>query len=135
MAAAGGDSVKGCSYSTEERMKSVDRDFVGNGYVGTNWIYGYSFLALGLICMFVKIWKGFLLHGLSFDICFQMFSLPLFFITPLIPALLFRRYIRSALKEELISERVAENCEYWIGKLIVTVYLVYFWYFMQLKVA
>jgi hypothetical protein len=59
----------------------------------------------------------------------------LFFITPLIPALLFRRYIKCALKEELISERVAENCEYWIGKLIVTVYLVYFWCFMQLKVA
>jgi hypothetical protein len=49
----------------------------------------------------------------------------------LIVALLFRRYIRRALKEELISERVAENCEYWIGQLIFTVYAAFSWFFEQ----
>ena len=112
-------------------MKSVDREFVGNGYVGTRWLFAYSFLAFAAIGMVIKIWRGIHLHGLSSYILFQIVLLTLFFIVPLIVALLFRRYIRRALKEELISERVAENCEYWIGQLIFTVYAAFSWFFEQ----
>ena len=107
-------------------MKSVDRDFVGNGYLGTHWFFAYFFVALGANAMLVKIWKCIHLHGLSSYMLFQIVLLSLLFISPLLLVLLFMRYIRSALKENLVSERVAENCEYWIGKLISISYLAFF---------
>jgi len=109
-------------------MKSVDRDYAGNGYAQTYWFFAYSLLVLGTIGVFIKLWKGIYLHGLSSDIVFQNLSFTLLFIIPLIFALLFRRYIRSALKENLVSERVAENCEYWIGRLISSVYVAFILY-------
>lgn len=111
--------------SKEERMKSVDWDFFGNGYVGTEWLFAYSFMALGAISIFVKIREGVHLRGFS-TMLFHIVMFPLLFIFPLIIAFLFRRYIKNALKENLLSERVAENCEYWIGRLIGIVYFAFF---------
>ncbi|MGD0546764.1 MAG: hypothetical protein ABR991_02915 [Terracidiphilus sp.] len=108
-------------------MKSVDKDYGGNGYVEAKWLFAYSFMALGAISMFVKIWEGIHFRGFP-HMLFHIVILPLLFISPLIFALLFRRYIRSALKEQLASERVAENCEYWIGQLIGAVYFSFFWF-------
>jgi len=106
-------------------MKSVDKDYVGNGYVRTEWLFAYSFMALGSISIFVKIREGIHLYGFS-TMLFHIMIFPLLFSFPLIIAFLFRRYIKNALKENLLSERVAENCEYWIGRLIGIVYFVFF---------
>jgi hypothetical protein len=106
-------------------MKSVDKDYVGNGYAGSEWLFAYFFMALGGIGVFVKMQEGIHLHGFS-TLLFYIVTFPLLFIFPLIIAFLFRRYIKRALKENLLSERVAENCEYWIGRLIGIVYFVLF---------
>jgi hypothetical protein len=116
-------------------MKSVDRDYFGNRYVEADWLFSYGFVALGTIGMLVKIWEGIHLRGSSSHALFHIITLPLLFILPLVFALLFRRYIRSALKEELVSERVAENCEYMVGRLIFIVYFAFFWFSERLVIV
>jgi len=107
-------------------MKSVDRDFEPNGFMKIRWLIAYLFVAAGPIGMLVNKWDEIHLSGLSFHTLFQIVLLLLLFILPLIFAHLFRRYIRKALKEDLVSEKVAKNCEYWIGRLFFIVYFAFF---------
>jgi hypothetical protein len=98
--------------STEERMKSVDRDFDEYGDCNIKRKMSYMFLFAGFLIILAKMWTGIHLHGLSFHTGFQAIALPLFFFVPFFDSLQFSRYIRSALKENLVSERVAKNCEF-----------------------
>jgi hypothetical protein len=116
-------------------MKSVDRDFVRDGHMSADWLFAYVFVAGGAFVMLVRIWMGVHPRGLVPYTLFQIIWLPLLFISPLIFAFLFRRYIRSALNEDLVSERVAENCEYWIGRLIFIVYFAFFWFSERLVIG
>ncbi|MFY9854428.1 MAG: hypothetical protein WAK26_11190 [Terracidiphilus sp.] len=115
-------------------MKSVDRDCGSDGHAEFRWLFAYFFVALGTIRIFAKIRGGIHLHGLPYTL-FDIALVSLLFMSPLIFALLFRRYIRSALKEELVSERVAGNCEYWIGQLIGVVYFAFFWFSERLAIG
>jgi hypothetical protein len=135
VACAGGDSMIAGSYSSEERMKSVDRDFVRHGSGLTIWHLAYFFMAGGAIGMLVKIWEGIHLRGLPYHTAIPSIVLLLFFISPLIFSFQFRRYIRCALNENLVSKRVAENCEYWIGLLIFYVYLAFLLFVLRLVIV
>jgi hypothetical protein len=90
-------------------MKSVDRDFAQKGYDNKiQWITAVVFVAGGLLLGLMKFWEEVHLRGLSFDALLDIVGLPLMFISPLIIALrCCRRYNRRALKENLVSERVA----------------------------
>jgi hypothetical protein len=106
-------------------MKSVDRDFDRNGFTGADWLsVSYVFVAFIAFVMFTAIWHEVHLQGLSFNTIFRIVSFPVIYLFPLISSLGFRRYIRSASKENLISERVASNCEIFLGKQLTVVYLV-----------
>jgi hypothetical protein len=69
---------------------------------------------------------------LSFHTGFQAIMLPLFFFFPFFASSQFSKYIRSALKENLISERVAKNCEFWIGNQMLIVFHNYVHYRLKL---
>jgi hypothetical protein len=103
-------------------MKSVDRDFDEYGNSNINRRILYMFLFVGFLITLAKVWTDFHLRGLSFHTVLQAIMPPLFFFLPFFASLQFSRYIRSALKENLISETVAKNCEFWIGNLLLIVY-------------
>ena len=104
-------------------MKSVDRDFGPKGLAEANWFVAYFLVAASAIFMLVELWKGIHPSWLSTHILFEAVSLSLIFVLPLISAFQFRRYIKNALKVNLVSERFANNCEYLIGNLVSSVYL------------
>ncbi|HEY1253510.1 MAG TPA: hypothetical protein VGF01_01875 [Terracidiphilus sp.] len=97
-------------------MKSVDRDYVGNGSMEQNWLFAYAWMIFGTICFLDGIWNEVHLHGWSYRIFLKVAAVLLMFISPLMRSLQFRKYIRSALKEDLVNERVATNCEYFMGQ-------------------
>jgi hypothetical protein len=103
-------------------MKSVDRDFDPKGSNGFNWPLAYMFFAFGAIFMLSRIWNEAHLRGPDYRTIFLIVLRSLLFVFPLVFSLQFRRYIRSALKENLISERIARNCEYWIRNQLTVVY-------------
>jgi len=103
-------------------MKSVDRDFDEHGNCNINrWIL-YMFLFVGFLVILAKRWTEIHLQGWSFHTVFQAIMLPLFFFIPFFASLQFSKYVRNALKENLMSERVAKNCEFWIGNQMLIVY-------------
>jgi len=104
-------------------MKSVDRDFESYGYVRSFWILAYLLMTTGVICMFLKVWDEVHLRGLSFHILIRIIVISLVYICPLLLSFRFRRYIRSALIENLFCERVAKNCEFLIGQQLMIVYV------------
>jgi hypothetical protein len=97
-------------------MKSVDRDFGRGGYVEANWLFSYIWMIFGSICFLDGIWNEVHLHGWGYRVFPKVAAVSLMFIAPLIESIKFRKYIRSALKEDIVNERVATNCEYFIGK-------------------
>jgi len=103
-------------------MKSVDRDFDENGVCKTNRRILFMFLFVGCLITLAKVWTEIHLHGLSFHTVSQAIMFPLFFFFPFFASLQFSRYVRSALREDLIGERVAKNCEFWIGNQLLIVY-------------
>ncbi len=103
-------------------MKSVDQDFDPKGYDNLNRIAAYVLFAAGSLAVLIRLWEEVHLRGLSFHTLIQIFALPLVFTCPLILSLRSRRYIRSALEEGLVSERVVKNCEYLIGTQLSVVY-------------
>ena len=105
-------------------MKSVDRDFdqkKKNGYSQLLAAY-YLLPVLGITVIF-KIGHEAYLQWFSFKVLFKLILLPICFIFPLMATLRFVKYIKEALKEDLISERVANNCEDFLGSLLMTIYL------------
>jgi hypothetical protein len=115
--------------STEEQMKSVVRDFESKGYSGLEWVMAIFFvtcLAGGAIGVFTRISEKVHLQGLSFHNLFQIVSLPLLFILPLMFSLLIWRYISSALTEIRVSEGVAKNTILLTKLMIFFVYYAYF---------
>jgi hypothetical protein len=106
----------------EERMKSVDRDFDRSGIVKLIWVCAYAIAALGALCVLGKILEIIHLRGLAFITLLHFLALLIVFLCPMIISLLFKRYIRSALKENLVSARVVNNCEYFIGILLMFAY-------------
>jgi flagellar biosynthesis protein FliQ len=107
----------------EERMKSVDRDFDEYGNCNINrWIL-YGLLFVGFLVILAKAWTEIHVNGLSFHTVFQAIMLPLVFLFPFVVSLQFSRYMRNVLKEDLLSERVAKNCEFWIRNQMLIVYL------------
>ena len=108
--------------STEERMKSVDRDLDSSRYRRINVPLAYFIAVVGAYSLFLSLWK-------SNPAVIEIISLPLLYIAPLTSYYWFRRYIGSARKENLISERVSENCKFLIGNLILFVYLAFMIFF------
>jgi hypothetical protein len=108
-------------------MKSVDRDFDRYRITRYIWILSYAFVAWGAFVIFGRLWHEIHRHGLSLwstsNTLSHVISIPFFFITPLILSFQFRRYSRCALKENLVSERVAKNCENLIGLQLMFVYM------------
>jgi uncharacterized protein (DUF983 family) len=105
----------------EERMKSVDRDFELDKDIS---LLPASYVLAIFIAfvVFPSVWHEVHLQRMSFNTVFRMATLPVIYIFPLIISLRFSRYIKGALKGNLVSERVAKNCEDWIGKLLISVY-------------
>jgi hypothetical protein len=103
-------------------MKNVDRDFDRSGVVKLIWVCAYTIAALGALCVSGKILEIIHLHGFVLLTLIHFFALLIVFVCPMIISLLFRRYVRSALKENLVSARVANNCEYLIGILLMFAY-------------
>ncbi len=103
-------------------MKSVDQDFKRYGSTSLFWTWTYLIVGLGSMSMLTKIWYEVSLHGMPFHTLIQIIGLPLIYIFPLILSLRIRRYSRCALKENLVSERVANNYEFFIGRLLLMVY-------------
>jgi hypothetical protein len=117
------------SGSMEERMESVDRIFdpvFGPKKLDVlKWVWVIVFvtgLAFGALGVYVRISEKIHLQGLSSHNLFQVVSLPLLFILPLVISLLIWRLIGSALKENLVSERVAKYSMFLIKLLIFIVY-------------
>ena len=104
-------------------MKSVDRDFYPSESAKLYWIVAYFGVAVGAFGMFMRFWDEVHHQALSFHILVHIVPLPFLFIFPLLLSLFFRRYIRCALKENLISERVAKNIEHYLGMQLIFVYL------------
>jgi len=104
-------------------MKSVDRDFVANGVVRYLWGVSYAFVAFGAFAAYGRFWDEIHPHGMQFYSLTRIVVLPLIYVCPFILSLAFRSYIRCALKENLVSERVFKNCEYWIGLQLMLVYM------------
>jgi hypothetical protein len=103
-------------------MKSVDRDFDSNGITEHFW-FAYAIVAMGAFAIYGRFWDEVHLRTLSFHILIRIIALSLIYICPLILTFAFRRYISCALKENLVSERVAKNCEYWIEIQLMVVYI------------
>ena len=104
-------------------MKSVDRDFVGNGYLKGKRLFIYGWMILGSICFLDGIWNEVHLHGWTNYIFLKIAVVSLMFVAPLIESIKFRKYIRRALKEDIVNERVATNCEYFIGEQLSVVFM------------
>jgi hypothetical protein len=103
--------------------KSVDRDFAQKWYDNKfHWTTAYIFVAAGSLAFLMRLWEEVHLRGLTHTLI-RIVPFSLIFVCPLTVSLLFRGYIRSALKENLVSERVAKNCEYWIGSQLFSVYI------------
>jgi hypothetical protein len=51
------------SYSKEERMKSVDRDFDQKGLVRIFWPLAYFLVAFGYLDVFARLWGKFISMG------------------------------------------------------------------------
>jgi hypothetical protein len=109
--------------SLEKPIKSVDRDFAEKGFARYFWGLSYTLAVLGAFALFARFWDEIHLHGLQFHSLVRIVGLPLICVCPLILSLSARRYIRSALKENLVSERVAGNFEYWIGIQLTIAYM------------
>jgi hypothetical protein len=103
-------------------MNGVDRDFDRNGGGRFFWPLTYLLVALGYLDVFAGLWKEIHLRGWSPTALVHLIPLSLILICPLVASLRFRRYERCALKGNLISERVANNCEFWIGLQLMIVY-------------
>ena len=105
-------------------MKSVDRDYFLKTDGEASWILAsYVMVALVALVLFPRVWHEVHLQGLSFSTVLRMVTLPVIYVVPLVSSLRFRRYTRRALKENLVSERVAHNCEFFIGNQLFLVYL------------
>jgi hypothetical protein len=104
-------------------MKSVDRDFDSHGIARNIWFVSYAFVAFGVFAATGRFWDENHFHGLPL-LLFRIVGFSLAYLGPLILSLAFRSYIRCALKENLVSERVVKNCEYWIGIQLTIVYFV-----------
>jgi hypothetical protein len=104
-------------------MKSVDRDFDANGIAKHFWTLAYVIVALGAFAVFGRFWDEIHLHGLPPHKLIRIVALPLIYLCPIIFSLAIRRYIRCALKEKLVSERVANNCGFFIGQQLIFVYI------------
>jgi Flp pilus assembly protein TadB len=118
------ETESGVLESTEERMKSVDRDFDSTKKTGySQLLAAYYLLPVCAIAVLIKIGHEAYLHWFSFFVLFKLIALPILFVFPLMTTLRFVKYIKKALKEGLISERIANNCEYFIGNLLMTIYM------------
>jgi hypothetical protein len=110
-------------------MKSVDQDFDRYRIARYIWGLSYAFVAWGAFVVCGRFWHEIHRHGLSLEqllvsnTLLRIISLPWMYICPLILSLQFRRYNRCALKEILVSERVAKNVEYLIGLQLMFVYM------------
>ena len=100
-------------------MKSVDRDFDPAGISRIWWPIAIISVLLVYVRIAERYWHAIHLHELSF----QLFMVPLLCIFPLMFSLLFRRYIKAALRENQQSARVAGNCEFFTA---MTLFISYF---------
>ena len=103
-------------------MENVDWDFDTNGYGRHFWKIAFNLVAVGAFAIFVRFWDKVHFPGLPFSTFTQFVLIPLMYIFPLIVSLASRRYIRTALKENLVSKRVANNFEYFTGIQLLVVY-------------
>jgi ACR3 family arsenite efflux pump ArsB len=103
-------------------MERVDWDFDKNGYGRHFWNIAFTLVAVGAFALLVGFWDKVFLLALPFSTFARFVLIPFMFIFPLIVSLATRRYIRTALKENLVSERVANNCEYFTGIQLLVVY-------------
>ncbi|MGB7983531.1 MAG: hypothetical protein WCF54_00060 [Terracidiphilus sp.] len=117
------ETESGVLESQVERMKSVDRDFEPKEYSRIMWILAYFLLAAGGIVLSIKILDEIHHRGSIFHTAIQIITLPLIYICPLLLSFRFRKYTRDALMENLISERVANNCEFFIGQQLMVIYM------------
>jgi hypothetical protein len=100
-------------------MKSVDCDFDPSGTSRFLWPLAGVFAAIAYFQILERVWQTYHLHKLS-EFSFWPLLLCVF---PFMFSILFSRYIRSALRENLVSARVANNSQNWIA---MTVFLIYF---------
>jgi len=70
-----------------------------------------------------RIWDEIHHRALSFHILAHIVPLPFILVFPLFLSLVSRRYIRCALMEKLVSERVARNLEFYIGIQLMITYM------------
>jgi len=119
------ETESGVLESTEKRMKSVDRDFGPFGFGRFNRTIVYLFAAMVALIFFVRLWKDVHRNELSFFSVMDIVTFTLGFISPLFVYYSFMKYLRSAMKENLVSERVTKNCEFYIGLLMFMVYLAF----------
>jgi hypothetical protein len=103
-------------------MKSVDRDFDPAGTSKIWWPVAFIAVLLVYSRIVERYWPAIRLHELSF----QMFIVPLLCVFPLAFSLLFRRYIKAALRENLVSARVAGNCEFFVAMMLFISYFAIF---------
>lgn len=96
-------------------MKNVDRDFDAKKEGGFRWLFAYLFFVAGAIILVFRIWEEVHRQGMSFYSVIRIIGIPLIYVCPLIISFQFRKYVRSALVENLINERAANNCEHFIG--------------------
>jgi len=97
----------------------------GRGFIGSRFrklLNGvlYSFVLIQFVVLLLSLSETSRLHRLQF----QAYMLPVFYFCPLVFDLVFRRYIRKALKQNLFSVRVANSCNDLLSILMMNVYCI-----------
>jgi len=117
-------------YGMERQMKSMDRDYDPYGFAKRLWPLTYGLAGLGALAMLLRFWDEVHHHGWSSSLVLRIVGSPLIYICPLVLSLQSRGYNRFALKENFVSERVANNSEYFIGMQVMLVYLAFMQFLM-----
>ena len=103
-------------------MKSVDRDFDSGGLRRIWWVMALISVVLVYARIVERCWHAIRLHELSF----QLFFVPVLCVFPLMFSVLFRRYIKNASRQNLVSARVAGNCEFFVAMMLFFSYFAIF---------
>ena len=111
--------------NSEMPIEKADLGFSSKEWRGIHWPYGVFFvacMAFATFGVYVRISEKIHLQGLTFHSLFQIVSLPLLCVLPLILSLTLLRYLRDALKNNHVSKSVADISTLLIELIIFFVY-------------
>lgn len=101
-----------------DTMQGEGRGLIGPRFRKVLNVVLYSFVSIQFVVLLLAICETSRVHQLQFE----TYTLPALYLFPLVFDLGFRRYIRNALKQSLLTGRVAYVCNDFLSLLMVSVY-------------